>query len=123
VLERQPALGGRLLHEGKRPDDVPGLAATPDRRRTLLGTGVFGLYEGNLLGAFQGDRLLKVRAKQIIVCTGGRQLPVPFHNNDLPGIMPLTAVLRLARLYGVRAGRRAVPAAGRARGGDPGGPV
>jgi sarcosine oxidase subunit alpha len=106
LLERQPALGGRLLYEGKRPEGVP--AVNAGRLRTLLETTAFGLYEGNLLGASRGERLLKVRARQIIVCTGGRQLPVPFHNNDLPGIMPLTAVLRLARLYGVRAGRRAV---------------
>jgi sarcosine oxidase subunit alpha len=108
LLERQPVLGGRLLHAGKRPEDVPGLAVAPARRRTLLGTTVFGLYEGNLLGAFRGDQLLKVRAQQVIVCTGARQLPVPFHNNDLPGIMTLNGVLRLARLYGVRAGKKAV---------------
>src|SRR5262249_33227275 len=112
LLERQPALGGRLLYEGKRLEDVPGLRSSPasnqDRRHTLLATTVFGLYEGNLLGAFRGDRLLKVRAKQIIVCTGGRQQPVLFPNNDLPGIMLFDGVLRLARHYGVRAGRRAV---------------
>jgi sarcosine oxidase subunit alpha len=112
LLERQPALGGRLLYEGKHLGEVPGLPSTPasnaGRRRVLLETTVFGLYEGNLLGAFQRDRLLKIRAQQIIVCTGGRQQPALFHNNDLPGIMTFDGVLRLARLYGVRAGRRAV---------------
>src|SRR5262249_4994719 len=111
LLERQTALGGHLLYEGKRLDDVPGLQSFPeraDRRRTLGETTVFGLCEGNLLGAIRGDRLLKVRAGQIIVCTGGRQQPALFHNNDLPGIMLFDGVLRLARLYGVRAGRRAV---------------
>jgi sarcosine oxidase subunit alpha len=111
LLERLPVLGGRLLLEGKRPEDVPGLRSCParnaERRRTLLDTSVFGLYEGNLLGAFCGDRLLKIRARQIIVCTGARQQPALFHNNDLPGVMLLDGVLRLARLYGVRAGRRA----------------
>jgi sarcosine oxidase subunit alpha len=101
LLERQPAPGGRLLYEGGVPADVSGV-------RTLLGTTAFGLYEGNLLGAFRDGRLLKIRAPQIIVCTGSRQPPVPFHNNDLPGVMPLTGVLRLARLYGIPAGRRAV---------------
>lgn len=102
LLERQPMLGGRLLYEGT------GIAEGPERARTLLDTTVFGLYEGNLLGAFRGDRLMKVRAKQIIVCTGSRQLPVPFHNNDLPGIMSLDGALRLERLYGVKAGKQAV---------------
>jgi sarcosine oxidase subunit alpha len=112
LLERQPVLGGGLLYEGKRLEDVPGLhdapASNADRRRTLLGTTAFGLYEGNLLAAVQGERLLKIRAGQIIVCTGSRQPPALFHNNDLPGVMSLDGVLRLARLYGVRAGRRAV---------------
>src|SRR5262249_34032911 len=71
-------------------------------------TSAFSLYEGNLLGAFQGDRLLKIRAPQIIVCTGGRQRPMLFHSNDLPGIFLSRALLRLARLYGVQPGQRAV---------------
>jgi sarcosine oxidase subunit alpha len=109
LLERLPALGGRLLYEGKRPEDVHGLrSAAAGPRRTLLGTTAFGLYEGNLVGAFQGERLLKVRTRQVIVCTGSRQPPALFHNNDLPGVMALDGMLRLARLYGVRAGRRAV---------------
>jgi sarcosine oxidase subunit alpha len=112
LLERQSMLGGRLLYEGQRLEDVPDLqssaASHAGRLRTLLNTTVFGLYEGNLLGAFQRGRLLKIRAPQIIICTGSRQQPVPFHNNDLPGVMLLDGALRLARLYGVRAGRRAV---------------
>src|SRR5262249_4555807 len=53
-------------------------------------------------------RLLKVRARQVIVCTGSRQRPFVFPNNDLPGIFLGNGILRLARLYGVSAGRRAV---------------
>src|SRR5262249_903894 len=59
-------------------------------------------------GAQSGCRLLKIRARQIIICTGGRQRPFLFHNNDVPGIFLGRGVLRLARLYGVRAGRCAV---------------
>jgi sarcosine oxidase, subunit alpha len=102
LLERLPKVGGRLLWEG-------GPSIEPDQSvRLLLNTVAFGLYEGNLLGAVQHERLLKIRAKQIIVCTGSRQPLVPFHNNDLPGVMSCDGVLRLAKLYGVLAGRRAV---------------
>jgi sarcosine oxidase subunit alpha len=66
------------------------------------------LYEGNLVGAFRDEGLLKIRAREIIVCTGGRERPFLFPNNDLPGIFLGRGVLRLAHLYGVRAGRRAV---------------
>jgi sarcosine oxidase subunit alpha len=111
LLDRQPRPGGHLLYRGGGLSEVDsllqGLQAQP-RARILSDTTVFGLYEGNLLGAFQGERLLKVRARQIIVCTGGRQKPFIFHNNDLPGIFLGRGVLRLARLYGVTAGHRAV---------------
>jgi sarcosine oxidase subunit alpha len=72
------------------------------------GTSVFGLYEGNLLGAFQDNRFLKIRANRITIATGSRQRPILFPNNDVPGVLLADAVLRLAHLHGVRAGRRAV---------------
>jgi sarcosine oxidase subunit alpha len=111
LLERQPRLGGHLLYDGDRLSGVESLRTEVQghpRVRVMCDTPVFGLYEGNLLGAFQGERLLKIRARQIIVCTGGRQRPFVFHNNDLPGVFLGRGVQRLARLYGVRAGRRAV---------------
>src|SRR5205823_12289224 len=78
------------------------------RSRVMKNTVAFVLYEGNLLAAFCEDRLLKIRAKQIIICTGGRERPFVFQNNDLPGIFLARGVQRLARLYGVMAGKRAV---------------
>jgi sarcosine oxidase subunit alpha len=66
------------------------------------------LYEGNLVGAFCGTTFLTIRAGQVIVCTGSRERPFVFPNNDLPGIFPLRGVQRLAALYGVRAGSQAV---------------
>src|SRR5579871_807231 len=112
LVERQPRLGGHLLLEESRDcQDVDALEQplrSHPRVRLLENCAVFGLYQGNLVAAVQGDRLLKIRAKQVIVCTGGRERPFVFHNNDLPGIFLSQGVLRLAALYGVRAGRRAV---------------
>jgi sarcosine oxidase subunit alpha len=111
VLDRQPRLGGHLLHTGRQPGEVKALLADlpqNPRIRIRCDTSVFGLYEGKLLGAVQGQSFLKIRASQILICTGGRQRPFLFPNNDLPGIFLGRGVQRLARLYGVRAGRRAV---------------
>jgi sarcosine oxidase subunit alpha len=112
LVEREPHWGGHLLYEGQGGDIVEtlgrGLRDRSANVRVLRETTAFGLYEGNLIGAFQRDRLLKIRAGQIIVCTGGRQRPFLFSNNDLPGIFLGRGVLRLARLYGVRAGKRTV---------------
>jgi len=109
LLERKPLLGGHLLFEASDPlDKARAALASRPGLEILTGTSVFGLYEGNLLGAFQGERFLKIRARRIIVCTGGRQRPFLFHNNDLPGVFLGDGVLRLAREQGVCAGRRAV---------------
>jgi sarcosine oxidase subunit alpha len=112
LLEREPRLGGHLLYEGDRGSVLEPLLTVlqqhPDRARLLVETTAFGLYEGNLIGAMQKGKLLKVRAEQILVCTGARQRPFLFENNDLPGIFLGRGVLRLTRLHGVSAGRRAV---------------
>ena len=110
LLERGPQLGGHLLYDGGRPGEIEPLRAVLEspRAQVLCGTTAFGLYEGNLVGAFREGGLLKVRAKYVIVCTGSRQQPFLFPRNDLPGIMLGNGVLRLAHLHGVRAGRRAV---------------
>jgi sarcosine oxidase subunit alpha len=111
LLDRQPRLGGHLLYDGTLTPEVVSLIAAVrnhPRARVLCDASAFGLYEGNVLGAVHGGRLLKVRAKHVIVCTGGRRRPDVFHNNDLPGVMLADGVLRLGRLYGVRAGCRAV---------------
>jgi sarcosine oxidase subunit alpha len=111
LLDRLPRPGGHLLYEIEDLAEAAPLLASVrshPRVRVLCDTAAFGLYEGNLLGAQRGNHFLKIRARQIIVCTGGRQRPFLFHNNDLPGIWLGRGVLRLARLYGVQAGRRAV---------------
>jgi sarcosine oxidase subunit alpha len=111
LLERQPRLGGHLLFTSPGLAEVGVVLNTVDghpRAQVRSDASVFGLYEGNLIGAVQGQRLLKIRARQIIICTGSRQRPFLFHNNDLPGIFLGDGVLRLARLYGVPAGHRAV---------------
>jgi sarcosine oxidase subunit alpha len=111
LLDREPRLGGHLLYDGVLSAEIDGFAAAlqgNSRVRLFSGTSVFGLYEGNLLAAFQGQRLLKIRAKRVVVCTGGRQPPSVFVNNDLPGVFLARGVQRLGRLYGVPAGHRAV---------------
>src|SRR5206468_8450839 len=69
LLDRQTRLGGHLLYDGNQLGQVEALLAaltTNSRVRLLPGATAFGLYEGNLVGAFQGERLLKVRAQQVI---------------------------------------------------------
>jgi sarcosine oxidase subunit alpha len=68
----------------------------------------FGFYEGNLLGLMdtKGERMVKVRAKKVIIATGSYERPYVFRNNDLPGIFLGRGLQRLINLYGVKPGRR-----------------
>src|SRR5919106_1630904 len=67
-----------------------------------------GLFADNFLPIIRGNRMYKVRAKQVIVAAGAFEQPMVFRNNDLPGIMLGSGAQRLMRLYGVAPGRRAV---------------
>ena len=52
------------------------------------------------------QRLLKIRAKKVIVATGSLERPLIFDNNDRPGIMLSSAVKKYADYYGVICGKK-----------------
>jgi sarcosine oxidase subunit alpha len=76
------------------------------------GCTVFGLYDHLLAAATQTidgavrERLWKVRAERTILATGAFERPMLFPDNDRPGVMLASAVLRYATHYGVACGRR-----------------
>ena len=67
-----------------------------------------GWFSDNWLPVIHGDRLYKIRAREVIFATGAMEQHVVFRNNDLPGILLSSAARRLIRLYGVHPGTRAV---------------
>jgi sarcosine oxidase, subunit alpha len=60
------------------------------------------------LGGAEAERLVKARAKTLVVAPGLIERPYIFAGNDLPGVMLSTAVRRLINLYAVKPGERAV---------------
>jgi len=54
------------------------------------------------------QRLLKIRAKKVIIATGAIERPLIFNNNDRPGIMLSSAVRKYADYYGVICGKKNV---------------
>jgi sarcosine oxidase subunit alpha len=130
LVDDQPQLGGHLRYQGQAPPrgtfaGQPGYAiahrlaaeATREPRvEVFLNAVAFGLYEDNLLGVLQEQRLIKLRADQIVVATGRYEHLLPFHNNDLPGILLGGGVQRLIHLYGVRPGNQALVVSGNDRG-------
>ena len=54
------------------------------------------------------QRLLKIRAKKVILATGALERPLIFNNNDRPGIMLSSAGKKYADFYGVVSGKKNV---------------
>ena len=54
------------------------------------------------------QRLLKIRAKKVVLATGALERPLIFNNNDRPGIMLSSAVKKYADFYGVICGQKTV---------------
>jgi sarcosine oxidase, subunit alpha len=72
----------------------------------FTGATCFGVFEGGLLGIAWHNKMIRARAKKIIVCTGCRERPFIFTNNDLPGIMLGSGIQKLVNLYSVLPGKR-----------------
>ena len=54
------------------------------------------------------QRLLKIRAKKVILATGALERPMVFNNNDRPGIMLSSAIKKYSDFYGVACGSKIV---------------
>lgn len=83
----------------------------------LAETTAFGCYDHQLFALLQrldggtgGPReaMWQVRARRVILATGGHERPLVFPGNDRPGVMLAGAVRRYLHEYGVLAGRQAV---------------
>ena len=117
LVEESPQIGGSLNYArfGLKPDDVDEqrrqyvtAASENPNIRILRSATCSGWFEDNWLSIAGERRLYKLRASQVILCTGSVEQPAVFRNNDLPGVFPGSAVQRLLRLYGIQPGNRAV---------------
>ena len=119
LVDDQPAPGGALTYARFGADRAPqeealrALVAAVERAETIdamFGAVCEGRFADNWLAIVEGRRLHKVRARQVVMATGAMEQPIVFRNNDLPGVMLLSAAQRLIRHYRVRPGNRAVVA-------------
>ena len=124
LVDERPELGGALLHRdlGAAIDGKPVADWLADAKSeltaigvtVLTGTTAFGIYDHNLTGLNQRhpdgkpDTLWRVRPGAIVIATGALERPLPFANNDLPGVMSADAALVYLRRYGVAVGREIV---------------
>lgn len=112
VLDEQPHAGGQIW---RAPTDArPPRAARRWLHRLarsgaerLGGASVFDAQPGRLVAERDGQRLV-VRAAQIVVATGARELFLPFPGWTLPGVIGAGAAQALIQQGASFAGRRAV---------------
>lgn len=119
LVERQPMLGGSLNYTRIDVEGTSGPALVQEllgqlraaKNITVMTEATCtGWFTDNFLPIVVANRMVKLRAGQVIVATGAVEQPAVFRNNDLPGIMLGSAAQRLIRIYGVKPGQRAVVA-------------
>jgi sarcosine oxidase, subunit alpha len=120
LVEEEHQLGGHLRWGGEADlaalADLAGQVAAEPGIEVLTDSVVLGRYDGNWIavlerspaGPLPAERLVKARAKSLVVAPGLIERPYVIQGNDLPGVMVSTAVRRLINLYAVRPGERAV---------------
>jgi sarcosine oxidase subunit alpha len=110
LADEGPEAGGRLLAEGghELARELAGRAREAGVE-LLLGAPALGYFDG-LVPVWQGATLHQIRAARHVFATGAVEQPLLFAGNDLPGVMLSGGAVRLAALYGVRPGNRAVVA-------------
>jgi sarcosine oxidase, subunit alpha len=121
LAEEEHQLGGSLRW-GTDADlaalaELAGQVSAEPGIEVLTDAVVLGRYDGNWVavlerrgaaGGAEAERLVRARAKTLVVAPGLIERPYVFAGNDLPGVMLSTAVRRLINLYAVKPGERAV---------------
>lgn len=117
LIEQEVGLGGQLryrrIHFSSRApvsrlEELKDAVHSHARINVLAATTAIGLYESNWIAAVQESHMVKLRARSLVLATGGIESPPTFENNDLPGVMLASGVQRLMRQWGVRLGKQAV---------------
>ncbi len=117
LVEHHHRLGGHLLWGS--PDErelAAELAAqvTEAGVKVLTDSTVTGRYEDNWIAIVQRshpvavERLVKARAKMLVVAAGLIERPYVFAGNDKPGVMTSGGVRRFVNMYATRPGSTAV---------------
>jgi len=117
LVEEEPELGGHLRYsfaDRELCEQLISHVQSIESLEVMTNSVVAGRYDHNLVAVVQRDvpgvteRLVKARAKSLVVAVGTLERPYVFKGNDLPGVMLSTAVRRLINLYGASPGERAV---------------
>ncbi len=122
LMDENPRLGGQFVKQthrffgsGKHYAGVRGIKIAEILIKELeevenvdirVNTKVFGVYD-KMIGAVENDeKLLRVKAKKMIIATGAYERTLVFENNDLPGVYGAGGVQTLMNVYGIKPGEK-----------------
>ncbi len=117
LIEQEPQLGGSLNYSRFDVDrnkhatlrnELIDAVVNQSNIEVMTDAVCNAWFADNWLPVIQGNRMHKLRAKEMILASGKMEQPAIFRNNDLPGILLASAAQRLIHLYGVRPGKHAV---------------
>src|SRR5581483_5789428 len=110
LVDDGPEPGGRLLWESGHELARELTTRAREAGVELLSSAVALGYFDGLVPVWRHDTLHQIRAQQHVFATGAIEQPLVFEGNDLPGVMLSGGARRLAALYAVKPGNRAVVA-------------
>ncbi len=108
LVEAAPEVGGTMTFATQCDAAVRAEAVAQLGLRVMMGATVTGVFADNWISVVQERTLWRVRAREVILATGGIDQPAVYFGNDLPGILSAGAARRLIRLFAVAPGQRAV---------------
>ncbi len=110
LVDEGPEPGGKLLIDARRERIAPLVKEVREAGVEIIARGsALGYFDG-MVPVWQGDTLHQIRARRHVFATGTIEQPLVFAGNDLPGVMLSDGARRLADLYAVSPGTRAVVA-------------
>ena len=123
LLDDHADPGGQLAHrggtieggDGRHWAEIVRAAVEANGGRVLTSTAAFGVYDHNLVCAWERrrplpDALWRIRPKRIVIAAGAIERPLVIPDNDRPGVMSADAALVYLRRFAVLVGRRIVVA-------------
>src|SRR5262245_42474584 len=123
IVDENSRPGGSLTYQWSSDPEVRDLASGLLERAAALSrleirpaTVAAGAYADHWMALVDDARLVKMRARSVILASGCAEQPAVFGNNDLPGVMLATAAQRLVQLYAVKPFGRGVVLAANAEG-------
>ncbi len=108
LADEGPEPGGQQLVEAGGVDVAELVARARAAGVEILSRGAALGYFDGLVPVWQENTLHQVRAARHVFATGTIEQPLVFAGNDLPGVMLAGGARRLAALYAVKPGHRAV---------------